>query len=47
VNEHQSTSGTTTLGASPALIGTSLYYQGLTLAPRRLTKDWVKVTILP
>jgi hypothetical protein len=40
-------SGTTTLGASPALIGTSLYYQGLTLAPRRLTKDWVKVTILP
>jgi len=39
--------GTHQLGASPALIGTSLYFQGLTLHPRLLTGDWVKVTILP
>ena len=39
--------GTLQLGSSPALIGTSLYYQGLTLQPRRLTNDWVKATILP
>ena len=39
--------GTLQLGSSPALIGTSLYYQGYTVGPRKLTGDWVKATILP
>lgn len=40
-------SGTLALGSNPLLIGTSLFFQGMTLQPRRLTNDWVKVTILP
>lgn len=39
--------GTLQLGSNPALIGTSLYYQGYTVGPRKLTNDWVKATILP
>ncbi len=39
--------GTLQLGSSPSLIGTSLYYQGYTVGPRKLTNDWVKATILP
>jgi len=31
----------------PGLIGTSLYFQGMTTFPRRLTKDWLKATIVP
>lgn len=30
-----------------ALLGSSLYYQGYSSAPRRLGEDWVKVTLLP
>lgn len=33
--------------SDPTLIGTSLYYQGLEVGPRRLSKDWVKMTLLP
>ncbi len=32
---------------SSALVGTSLYFQGLALRPRQLTEDYVKMTILP
>lgn len=36
-----------TLPASPGQIGQSLYFQGYFSAPRRLTADWARVTILP
>jgi hypothetical protein len=31
----------------PASIGRTTYYQALTLRPRKLTKDWVQLTVLP
>lgn len=44
-------SGSTTaayqLPASAAQIGSTIYFQGLFAGPRRLTNDWVRVTILP
>jgi hypothetical protein len=36
-----------TLSADPLALGTSLYLQCLTLQPRTLTQDWVKLTHLP
>ena len=33
--------------AVPNLVGVTLYFQGLTLAPRAVTEDWLQVTILP
>ena len=36
-----------TLPAGAHQVGTSLYFQGLFTIPRRLTSDWVRVTILP
>ena len=36
-----------TLPSSPSLIGTSLYFQGVGLAPRDLSDNFVKLTILP
>jgi hypothetical protein len=39
--------GTFTLPNNPNTIGTSYYFQGLTAGPRKLTNDWIKVTILP
>lgn len=35
------------LPANPALIGTNLCFQGLITIPRRLTRNWVQLTILP
>lgn len=31
----------------PGLIGTTLCFQGLTTSPRRLTRNWVQMTVLP
>jgi hypothetical protein len=36
-----------TLPTGPTQIGKTLYFQGLFNNPRRLTSDWVRVTILP
>lgn len=36
-----------TLPGGASQIGTTLYFQGLFNNPRRLTRDWVRVTILP
>jgi len=30
-----------------ALVGRSIYVQGASLAPRRFTRDWIRVTVLP
>jgi len=38
---------TTILGTDPSLIGRTYWFQGLTNGPRRLTEDFVQVTILP
>lgn len=35
------------LPSSPSLVGTSLYFQGVGLAPRDLSDNFVKLTILP
>lgn len=35
------------LPLSPAFIGTTLWFQGMTTAPRRFTADYVQLTILP
>jgi hypothetical protein len=29
------------------MIGRTFYYQGLSTFPRRLTRDWVQLTIVP
>jgi hypothetical protein len=31
----------------PSQIGRTMYFQGMTMAPRSLTSDWVQLTILP
>lgn len=36
-----------TLPSGTAQIGTTLYFQGLFNNPRRLTNDWVRITVLP
>jgi hypothetical protein len=36
-----------TLPAGAAQVGSTLYFQGLFTTPRRLTQDWVRVTVLP
>lgn len=36
-----------TLTSDPLVVGTSIYLQCLTLQPRTLSKDWVKLTYLP
>ncbi|MFT7670389.1 MAG: hypothetical protein ACI8X5_003097 [Planctomycetota bacterium] len=36
-----------TIGNNPALIGTTIYYQGFGLSPRVLTEDTVRMTVLP
>jgi hypothetical protein len=41
------TSANFTLPAGAGQIGQTLYFQGLFTSPRRLTHDWVRVTILP
>jgi len=33
--------------SDPSQIGRTTYFQGMTLAPRSLTSDWVQLTILP
>jgi hypothetical protein len=30
-----------------AMVGQTLYFQGMNLAPRVLSDDWYKVTVLP
>ena len=35
------------LPSDPASIGTTVYFQGLATSPRRLTRDWAQVTLLP
>ncbi len=35
------------LSPDPATIGTSLYFQGLTVVPRRFSRHWLKLTVLP
>lgn len=35
------------IAPQPNLVGVTLYFQGMTLAPRALTDDWLQVTILP
>jgi len=35
------------LGSDPALVGKSFFNQGLLLGPRTLSKDWLKMTVLP
>lgn len=35
------------LSSNPAAIGTTLYFQGCQVAPRRLTGSWSQVTIVP
>ncbi|MCC6406784.1 MAG: hypothetical protein IT453_06445 [Planctomycetes bacterium] len=32
---------------NPALVGTSLYFQGFSVPPRQFSSDWIKMTILP
>lgn len=35
------------LPSSPSLVGSNLYFQGFYTIPRRLTRDWVRVALLP
>lgn len=35
------------LANDPALVGRTTWYQGLTTFPRRLSRDWVQLTVLP
>lgn len=41
------TRGELLLPLDPATIGTTLYFQGLTTAPRRFTNEYVQLTVLP
>jgi hypothetical protein len=36
-----------TIAPLPALAGVTLYFQGLTMFPQRLSHDWLQVTLLP
>lgn len=36
-----------TIANNPALVGTSLYFQGFSVPPRQVSGDWIKMTILP
>ena len=38
---------TVTVPGGSTMLGTSFYYQGLSTSPRRLSQDWVDLTILP
>jgi WD40 repeat protein len=38
---------TNLLSSDPTMIGKSFFHQGMVLGPRRLSADWVKLTILP
>jgi WD40 repeat protein len=35
------------LGTNPLLVGTTWFFQGLTLGPRQFTEDWLQFTVLP
>ncbi|MCK6444856.1 MAG: hypothetical protein L6Q99_00535 [Planctomycetes bacterium] len=35
------------IAANPALIGTSLFFQGFSVPPRQVSTDWIEMTILP
>lgn len=41
------TRGEYQLPLDPAIVGTTLWFQGLTTSPRRFTQDYVQLTILP
>lgn len=35
------------IGTNPLLVGTTWFFQGLTLGPRQFTADWLQYTVLP
>jgi hypothetical protein len=39
--------GNFTLPSAAGFLGTSMYFQGMVFHPRKLTRDWVKTTIVP